>query len=321
MAQSLYSDFVIRDEQYNEGFVETLNKNLNIFNASSRGAIRIVTKEEEGHYAKTRFFDRPTLVSRRDITSTATVADTALTQDELISVKLNRRIGPHSVSRDALKKIGSDQGEFSFLMGQQVAEQVLEAYMEAALISVESALYGQSGATVDANDSTLAHADLLTGLEKFGDQQGKIKTWVMHSAPMFDLMNANITVASGNVANMTLVDANIASFNRPIIAVDSTGLQVGGTPDYAVLGLVENAVVVTETERPFVTLDFVSGYDNMFYRFQGEFAFNVEVKGFKWDTTNGGINPTDATLGTTTNWDLAVANIKDAAGVHIQVQA
>lgn len=275
MAQSLASNFVIRDAEYNAGFIETLTKNINVFGPASNNAIRIVTREEEGHYSKTRFWDRPSLVSRRDITSTSTVSDTALTQDEVIGVKLNRRIGPHAVTRDAMKKYGGDIGELSFILGQQVAEQVLEDYMEAALNAVEGALSGQTALHYDANDGTLAHTDLISGLALFGDKASRIKCWAQHSKPMFDLMAANVTVASGNVAGMTLVDGTLASLNRPIVAVDSTNLQTGGTPDYVTLGLVENAVVITETERPFIVTDFVTGYDNMFLRYQGEFAFNV----------------------------------------------
>jgi hypothetical protein len=53
-------------------------------------------------------------------------------------------------------------------------------------------------------------------------------------------------------------------------------------------------------------------------RLQGEFAFNVGLKGFQWDVTNGGANPTDSALGTGSNWDLIAADIKDTSGIIIQ---
>ena len=47
---------------------------------------------------------------------------------------------------------------------------------------------------------------------------------------------------------------------------------------------------------------------------------DVGVKGFQWDTGNGGVNPTDANVGTSTNWDKVLTSIKDCAGVRIVVQ-
>lgn len=320
MALGDYTDFVVRPEYFETGFIETLGQNINAFNAASRGAIRLVTQEEQGHYAQTRFFDLPTsIVSRRDITSSSATTDTALTQDEVISVKLNRKVGPFGQTLDSWRKIGKDAEEMSFMLGQKVGEQVLQDYLQAALNAVEGFLSGQSGLTYDyTGTGTLVHAALISGLAKFGDAGDRIKCWVQHSKPFYDLMAANVTVASGNIGGMTLIDAQVASLNRPIVVTDSSFLYVTGTPtQYVTLGLVENAVVITETERPMIFTERVMGVENIFYRYQGEHAFNVEVKGAKWDTGNGGINPTDAALGTSSNWDAVVARDKDKAGIWI----
>ena len=76
--------------------------------------------------------------------------------------------------------------------------------------------------------------------------------------------------------------------------------------------MVEN----TETER--VVLDEVTGLENLVVRLQGEYAYNAGVKGFKWDIGNGQANPNDTALGLGTNWDLAMASVKDVAGVVVQ---
>jgi hypothetical protein len=59
----------------------------------------------------------------------------------------------------------------------------------------------------------------------------------------------------------------------------------------------------------------VTGLENLVIRLQGEYAINVGLRGFTWDTTNGGINPTAAALATAGNWDQTAASIKDLAGV------
>jgi thiamine pyrophosphokinase len=52
---------------------------------------------------------------------------------------------------------------------------------------------------------------------------------------------------------------------------------------------------------------------------QGEDDYVLGLKGFKWDTTNGGVNPTTANVVTGSNWDVNVASNKDLAGVKIDV--
>ncbi|NNA37726.1 hypothetical protein HBO97_24845, partial [Pseudomonas lundensis] len=44
-------------------------------------------------------------------------------------------------------------------------------------------------------------------------------------------------------------------------------------------------------------------------------TFGLGLKGFTWDTANGGKSPTSAELATGTNWDLVANSIKGSAGV------
>jgi hypothetical protein len=64
--------------------------------------------------------------------------------------------------------------------------------------------------------------------------------------------------------------------------------------------------------------EWVTGYEQLVLRTQGEYAFNVGVKGFQWDTSTGGVNPTDGNLGTAANWDQVAASVKDCAGAVLK---
>ena len=59
-------------------------------------------------------------------------------------------------------------------------------------------------------------------------------------------------------------------------------------------------VVIQESEEETITSQMVTGLEQLIMRIQGEYTFNVGRKGFKRDITNGGANPTDTALGTTT---------------------
>jgi hypothetical protein len=73
---------------------------------------------------------------------------------------------------------------------------------------------------------------------------------------------------------------------------------------------------VTETND--VVVDDVTGLEVLMTRLQGEFAYNLGVKGFKYDTANGGTNPNATAVGTGSNWDKAATYDKALAGVVIK---
>jgi hypothetical protein len=87
-----------------------------------------------------------------------------------------------------------------------------------------------------------------------------------------------------------------------------------------ILGLTASGVVVQRSEEETISAQMVAGLEQLVMRIQGEYTFNVGCKGFKRDVTNGGANPTDTALGTTTNWDKDVTEDKNLAGVRIMVQ-
>ena len=60
----------------------------------------------KGDYSEQAFFQALAgLVSRRDTTSSGSASDQNLSQDEWVSVKLNRKIGPVLQAEDAFAKI------------------------------------------------------------------------------------------------------------------------------------------------------------------------------------------------------------------------
>jgi hypothetical protein len=48
---------------------------------------------------------------------------------------------------------------------------------------------------------------------------------------------------------------------------------------------------------------------------QVDYSFGLALKGYSWDSVNGGKSPTDAELATGTNWDKVATDIKHTAGV------
>jgi hypothetical protein len=327
MAIGKLSDFKVYDELVHSGISETLQQN-DEFLRNNNGVIRVVAMEKQGEYEKESFFEAisaSSLVTRQDLTSVAAATDNALTQDENIRVKLHRRVGPIAQAHKAFKMQNASPEELSLVIGRQVGKAMSEemlnrglAAARAALVATTNVLNDITGATV----KTVTHTTLLNTLRKFGDAHSRIKAWVMHSESFFDLGVQAIADQVGSVAEGVITIFNVPGIARPIYVTDSASLiATGDTPDsYFVLGLAENAIQLVESEQAEVAVDRVTGLEQLVTRVQGEYAYNLGLKGYKWDTANGGANPADAAVATGSNWDQAATSDKDLAGVVLKSQ-
>lgn len=326
MAIGKASDFVVRNELFETLFVETLAQNVDILNQDGNGVIQLVTNEREGDYDKTRFFDRPSGgVSRRDTTDTSTsLTPSALAQSEVIGVKLNRKYGPYQQTRDAFKKIGGTPEDLTMILAPNMAEEAMKGMVNDAIAALVAALRNNSGVVYDyaatGASATIDHTALIRGRALFGDAFGRIRGWGMNGAAFHKLVEAQLSVASGNVGDFAVYEGNAGTLGLPAFVSDAPAFATSGTPgEYHILGLVPNAAVLTVSEAPYMATDETILKENILYAFQGEYAFNMELKGYQWDTANGGTNPAAAALATGSNWDKVVANDKDTAGIVIDV--
>lgn len=322
---------IIYPDLVHSGMVETLVQNTDAFNEASRGAIRLVTARRMGDFAQESFFKNVTnLVRRRTVNASPdnpAVASNPVPVEEAISVKLNRGIGPVDQTFDAFRKLGQDPDleVLSLLLGEQTAKAVQIDQLDAGLNALVGAITNQPLVFLDSGSPqvTLTTALLVSTLAQMGDAANRVIMWVMHSSPFFALVQNQITANIDGISNFNVATATPVTLNRPVLVTDSASLIVGQSPvpnEYITLGLVENAAVLEDSEEELIYTDVVTGNENIVARMQGEFAYNVSIKGFKWDVANGGINPTDATLGTGTNWDSIMDSFKDFAGVAIRTR-
>ena len=108
--------------------------------------------------------------------------------------------------------------------------------------------------------------------------------------------------------------AQAYTLGRPVVVTDSPALLAGG--NYSTLGLVAGAATVEESEGQTIMFEPVTGKENLVYRFQGEYAYNVGCLGFKWKK-EAGENPADTALAAPANWTKNVSSDKLTAGCRL----
>jgi len=316
MAVSLISDFKIYEPEFQAGMYEALAENVNLFNQASRGAILLTANELPGHYKKEAFFKRiSNLITRQDTTSTADVTPLKLEQSEEVAVKLHLKIGPVDMSLNAFKEAGLETPGTSFRLGRLISDAMAKAAADKAIIAANAAV---SGITALINDVTGSSGkatitNLMDTQQKWGDQQTKLATWLLHSTPFNDLRKdglnnyqlesvAGVIVASGQIA--PVVGGSI------IISDNSNLVNSGITNTYNVIGMAAGAIMVEMSQAEQIAIKTITGKEQLIVRLQGEYAITIGVDGFAWDTANGGSNPDDTALGTSSNWDKVFTDDK-----------
>lgn len=326
MAIGKASDFKVYQEYLHLRVNELLTQNGNAFNAASNGAMRLTTQSILGDYQYKSFFQNlgSGLATRRDTTSTATQTDTPMTQAELISVKLNRKLIPVTQTRDSFRKIFGrfTETEFTGLLAEQAANAMQLEMLNTAIAALAAAMKNQATSFVtESSLGSISTNTLVSGLAAFGDQAQRIVCWIMHSKPFYDLVKSQIAANITGISNFAVAQASPVTLNRPVIVTDSSALIANlNSPDvndYYTLGLVADAAVVENSEEQEVVVQDVTGIENLAVRIQGEYAYNLSLKGFQWDVQNGGANPTAGSLATGSNWDVSFTSVKDRSGVQI----
>lgn len=326
MAAGTKTDFKIYNDQYYGGYFEVQQQNIDAFNAASNGTINLVSQAMLGDFEQESFIKQLTgTAQRRDVTSVAAVSDNKLQMGEYVSVKLNRRHGPIAQTADAFKKIARDPEEMSYIIGTSAAGDESAEQLNTAIAAINAALSGVAAINVDV-DVVLTHIHLSQARGKFGDAFSRVRMWVMHSTVFHSLIGTSINLNLDSVAGVAIYEGTTGTLGIPVLVTDSPSLVVtdgggAGVNEYITLGLVEDAVSVIESEDRELIFEKLSGFENIMYRYQAEFAYNLRVSGFAWDMAGGGVNPTASAVATSGNWLNVTTNTKNLPGVRIRSRA
>jgi len=316
--------FKIYEDQFYSGMYEIVQQNSEAFNAASNNTMNIIPREHIGDFSKEAFFtEEDNVVTRRDITSSADGTATELDSDEEIGMKLYRRFQWEKKLTD-IKRIGYNEQEYSFVVGQQTAAYKMKEMLNTALLALTTVLAKSANNYLDItgdSPNTLNYDALPELLMKFGDRAGRLGHFVGHSKPLFNLMGDSFNTQTDNVAGFALNTGEFPILGRSLATTDSPELVVAdgissGVDSYRTLVLAGGAIRLEESEPEQVVQETVTGKENLIVRTQGEFGYTLKVKGFKY--TDTGANPDDSALGTAGNWTQVASDTKNTPGVFIE---
>ena len=317
MAASNLTNLQVFQETMQTIISQQIDQMTAVFNQASGGALVLQNGNNPGDYNRSTLYDLEDLVVLRDVYTDDAIAEANLSRDVVGGVKIS--YGTKSIRMDQAlyNHIGRAPAEAAAVVAQQLGPAFLQQKLNLAIASLAAALQNVgSTVTNDTGDAIISLSALNTGAAKFGDRAAAIQTWIMHSTPYNQLIDAGLTNSASLFSYGTVkIVADI--MGRPFIVTDSPDL-VASDSDYITLGLVQGAAVLEENPGFRTNVQTSNGRTNITDSYQAEGSFNLTMKGFKWDEDNGGASPLADALIVGTNWDFIMDSIKDGPGVVVR---
>ena len=312
------SNLQVFDDWTRGAMQDKLAQNIELFNSATNNAIVLRSVSNAGDYTDEAHFARIAgLVRRRDAYGSGAVSAVDVSQLLKTSVKVAAGTPPVNIDPSDYRWIQMSPDAAGIHYGEQLAEEMLQDMLNAAISSNVAAIGSVAGLNYDGTAATASLPSLNQGAGKMMDRQGDIVAWVMHSKSLTDIYGTSLANSERlfNIGNVKVMDDG---FGRPLVMTDAPDLTFNdGVQKYRQLGLVQNAIVVEDNGDFDQNTLTTNGTENLARTIQSEWTFNLGQKGFTWDKANGGKSPTDAELATATNWDSSAANLKDQAGVMV----
>lgn len=307
---------VFNDFAYNS-FVTTYQQNVKLFNAASNNAIQLRIEGFSGDYkSKSQFENLASLVGNRNAAATGAATEHALA--ELLQVEVKVGLGTPNISytNTSFDYTQRDPALAGTAFGEAMAEGAM-AYQLNSILSGAVAALDDADITYDGTAGVASLESLNQGAGKFGDRQGALVAWVMHSKSVTDiyagsLANSNRLFEFGTVRVMD------DGFGRPIIMTDAESLHFDntGTENYHQLGLVSGGLAVEDQGDMRVYQTTELDQENARELMKVESTFALGIKGYTWNTAV--TKPNDAAIALTTNWSrVSGLGRKDCAGVRV----
>ncbi len=297
--------------------IEMLAQMVEQFNKSSSGAIRLTTEGFDGDFKQESFFKSLSGAQRRVDRYAANSAVTAmdLSQDKLVTVKVAGGIGPVRFEPSQLTWLRTPTAKGIDAMSTSFAELMLSDQLNTAIASLVAAIANQPDATNDVSASAGLDYVAMNGAHaKFGDRSGNLIADVMSGLSYHKLVGNNLTNGANlfQAGNVRVVDL----LGKVAVVTDAPALFETGTPDKVkVLSLTDSAAIVSDGGDVISNIETVNGKQRIESTMQVDYTFGLGLKGYAWDTENGGKSPEDAELQTGTNWLKVTDSIKHTAGV------
>ncbi|APE99604.1 MULTISPECIES: major capsid protein [Pseudomonas] len=311
------SNMKVFNEYLKQTTIETLQQDVEKFNAASAGSIRLTTQGIDGDFLQESFWAGLHSAQRRvdRYAANGAQSSTPLAQKQYDAVKIAGGFGPIIWEPAQLSWVQKNPEEALEVISRNLSESIMSDQLNTAIAALVAAIGNQSAAVNDVSATAgITYVGINNAHALFGDASQRLVAQVMTGAMYHKLMGQNLANAERlfTFSGVQVVDI----LGKAVIVTDAAALYEAGTPNKEkVLSLADGAAVVMDGSDLITNIETSNGKERIETTMQADYTFGLGLKGFTWDTANGGKSPTNAELSTGTNWDLVANSIKASAGV------
>ncbi|WP_248920458.1 major capsid protein [Pseudomonas entomophila] len=311
------SNMKVFNEYLRHATIETLSQDVDKFNAASAGSIRLTTQGIDGDFLQESFWAGLHGAQRRvdRYAANGNQAATPLSQKQYDSVKIAGGFGPILWEPAQLSWVQKNPEEALEVISRNLSEAIVSDQLNTAIAALVAAIGNQPGALNDVSATAGVDYIAINGAHAlFGDASARLIAQVMTGAQYHALIGKNLA------NNQQLFQAGgvlvVDVLGKAVIVTDAPALYEAGTPNkQKVLSLADGAAMVMDGSDLITNIETSNGKERIETTMQADYTFGLGLKGYTWDTANGGKSPTNSELSTGTNWDLVANSIKGSAGV------
>lgn len=315
-------DMQVFNTQLQSATVTKLEQQSDKFNAASNNSLMLVNAGNMGDYTQTSFWNNVSSAIRAvdAYAANASASATALTQSIINTVKTMNAFGPVEWEPNQITWIQKNPEEALSVISQSLADAMMQNQLNKAIGSLVAAISNVASATNDISGSAGVSQGALNNTHaKFGDSSQMLTTQIMDGTRYHNLIgdaiaNTGQLFVAGNIQVVDIL-------GKRTIVTDSPDLYEAGTPNKAKILCLTSGACMIEPNGDFTSnIETTNGQTRLERTFQAEWTENVGIKGYSWDTANGGKSPTDAELRTGSNWDIELG-LKQTAGAILIADA
>lgn len=291
------------------------------FNAASNNTIQLQAASFDGDFYEQSFYTALFASQRRvdRYAANGAASTTDIAQSKMIDVKVAGGFGPIRYEPSQMTWLNKPTQEGITIAADQFAQALLADQLNTAIATTVAAIENVADLTNDVSGTgQVTQVAINNGLALMGDRSQAVAALVMTGQQYHTLIGEAITNSNNlfEIGGVAVRDGSAFGQGRPIVVTDSPALRTAD-PFQKVLGLQVGGSVIKDGGDIITNVETTNGNERIETTFQADYTYGVGVKGFAWDTANGGASPSDASLATGTNWDQVVTDIKDCAGVLI----
>lgn len=300
-----------------EATIETLGQMVEKFNGASNGALTLTSQSFVGDFFERSFYSALHGSQRRvdRYAANGAQAATSLAQLQEDGVKIAGGFGPILFEPAQMSWIRRSEAEAIAVMSANLAEAMVKDQLNTSISALVAAISNQAAAVNDVSATLgLSYSAINGGHALFGDRSMDLVAQVMDGATYHKLVGQNLT----NTANLFTANGIqiVDILGKAVIVTDSPAFYEAGTPNKdKILSLSTGAVTIFDGSDVVSNIETANGKERIETTMQADYDFGLSLKGYTWDTVNGGKSPTDVELATGTNWDKVATDIKHTAGV------